>query len=269
MPRIVYRGNGYERVPSQSWLERNFEDLVLDRSPQIFPRWRTVRFIADVSSPDGATRRPDLALIDLHYRSWWVVEVELQHHSLNGHVLPQVEVFAQGRYGTQHAEWVAARNPDLDPTRLREMMQGEPPGVLVVVDSPGTGWERDLDDCGARLGIVEPFRDANGDFMLRVNGFQPEPPGEILTRCSRGVGQVRMWSVSSPAALPVPDAEGWLTIEYAGEAARWRRIQLADSVLLHAERGNPILDLSAVDLIVRSDLSLEFVPATTIRRRSR
>lgn len=268
MPRIVYRGNGFERVASRSWLERTFEDLVYNKSSVIFPRWRVVRFIADISIPGGATRRPDLALIDHHYRCWWVVEVELQHHSLTGHVIPQVEVFAEGRYTNFHAAWIADRNPDLDRARLVEMMQGEPPRVLVVVDTPGTGWERLLASYGAELGVVEPFRDANGEFMLRVNGFQPEPPGAILTRCSRGIGQVRMWTVASPAALPAADTDGWLTIDFAGESSRWRKIQVADGVLLHAERGDPVSTLSAIDLVMRSDLSLEFVAATPYRKRN-
>ncbi len=268
MPRIVYRGTGFERVASQSWLEQQFEDLVFERSGQIFPRWRAVRFKPDVAIPGTEMkRRPDLALIDNHYRCWWVVEVELQHHSLHGHVLPQISVFAGGRYDVSHANWIADRNPSLDRGRLTDLMLGEAPEVLVVVDAPGTGWEPYLGDVGAKLSVVEPFRDANGEFLLRVNGVQPEPPGEILTRCVRRKGVARMWAVVSPAALPPADAGGVLTVDYNGVPSRWRRLQLADAVMLLAERGDPLPDLSEVALILREDESLEFVAASRGQRR--
>jgi hypothetical protein len=44
------------------------------------------------------SKKPDLALIDRDYRAWWVVEVELAHHSLHHHVLPET---------TSRAVWLA------------------------------------------------------------------------------------------------------------------------------------------------------------------
>lgn len=268
MPRVIYRANEFDRVASHSWREREYEDLVFHRGGDIFPRWITTRFTADVVLPGGPTKRPDLALIDVHYRQWWVVEVELQHHSLQGHVLPQVEVFAGGRYLESHAHWIADRNAHLDRERLLAMMLGEPPRVLVVVDSPSTRWEGELRDVGVDLAVVEPFRDRNGDYLLRVNGHHPEPPGEILSRCSRHSLLRRMWMVQSPAALPPADADNMLAIDHDGAPARWRLVRFAGALMIQCERGDPLPDVQDMNLLVRADGSLEFV-ATKFRVRGR
>src|SRR4051794_22105245 len=104
MARVLVGDSFFEGVPSRSWYERDFESLVVDRAASLFPDWLTVPFRETVIDDSQVGKRPDLALIDKDYRSWWVVEVELAHHSLNDHVLPQVQVFKQGRYGRRHAD---------------------------------------------------------------------------------------------------------------------------------------------------------------------
>jgi len=202
MPRVTYKNDVFERKMSTSWTEKDFEDLIRTRDLQIFPRWITIPFSANVKSPDGVTKKPDLALIDHEYREWWIVEVELEHHDFENHVVPQVEVFTQAVYNSKHVEWIMERNPSLDEQRLKYMMLGEPPRVLVVVDSLSTNWYQRLKDIGASLMIIEPFQNANGEVLLRINGTQPEPRGDILTICKRDITLRRFWRVESPATLP-------------------------------------------------------------------
>ena len=76
--------------------------------------------------------RRDLALIDPQYRYWWVIEVELIGHSLQGHVIPQVRTFVEGRYDKTHAAALAKRSKKLDPQKLAAMMLGEAPNVVVI-----------------------------------------------------------------------------------------------------------------------------------------
>lgn len=264
MPRIVYGRGTYEPVSSRSWYERDFEAMVLSRAELIFPRWTCVPFYTSVEGPDGTIRKPDLALIDAHYREWWVVEVELHHHDLYGHVLPQIEVFVNGNYDAAHADWLASKNASLDRERLLEMMLGVPPQVLVVVDSLTTDWAGPLAAAGAKLAIAEPFRNVDNDHMLRVNGIQPEPLGETLTRCSRHL--TRLWRVESPAALPAELPDGGYSIEYEDVAIAWTVVRAQDMVLLKPARGDVLNGLSVVDLRLRDDGTLEFLKARTRRK---
>lgn len=259
MPKVLLNGTWFEAVDSRSWYESDFEAFVVARAGSIWPRWHCVPFCADVADGDGVVKRPDLALIDFHYREWWVVEVELAHHSLDRHVVPQIVVFRHGRYDETHAQALAQKDPALDPARLAEMMRGQPPGVLVVVDSPSTGWGPALQAEGTELAIVEPFRDPNTQVLLRVNGYQPEPPRESLTRCVRSPQMRRLWRVSSPATLPAA-SDGVYLISLEGSISRWTRIDLHGSVVLKAERGDVLAGFDTVELASREDGSLTFIP---------
>ena len=132
-------------------------------------------------------KRPDLALIDPRYRKWCVVEVELAHHDIYTHVLPQIDVFCSGKYDDGHALYLAKQDLSLDLARLTQMMAGLPPDVMVVVDRPDTSWRRHLRALGALLGIVEPFRGPNDEIMFRINGDQPELPGDVLNNGAAGL----------------------------------------------------------------------------------
>lgn len=259
MARVYFNGAWFNSVRSQSWLERDYEQLLLSRSSDLFPRWISVPFKTDVIGEDGVVKRPDIALIDPHYRKWCVVEIELAHHDIFGHVLPQVSVFCTGEYHEGHARHLANQDGSLDASKLNQMMTGLPPDVMVVVDRPDTGWKRHLKPFGALLGIVEPFRGPNDELMFRVNGDQPEPPGNVLTRCSRGDLR-RFWKVHSPAALPQPSrGDALFEIFIDGAPTLWRRHDFARGIMLSVEsRGDFLGGLSLVDLVRQDDDSLRF-----------
>jgi hypothetical protein len=264
MPRLLVADRWYDAINSHSWYEREYENLVVDRSGVLFPDWLCVRFTTIVEGEDGGRNKPDLALIDRHYRTWWVVEVELAHHDLYGHVLPQVETFKTGRYGADHADALLRARPELDGGRLRAMMSGEHPEVLVIVDAPVEAWRGPLRSAGIALAIVEPFRDSSNHLILRLNGHQPQPPSALLTRCSRHPSFKRLWRVMSPAALPPDDP---LLIEWGGTVVRWTRSQLADGVLIRPDRGDVLAGVEFVELVQQADGRLAFNPISRARAR--
>lgn len=268
MPRILVGARWYEVITSRSWFERDFERVVIDRAEQLFPGWRCAEFRETVEGEDGTRKQPDLALVDRDCRRWWVVEVELAHHDLYGHVLPQVDAFRTGRYGDRHAAALAAALPDLGTDRLKMMTRGIPPEVLVVVDSPSTEWRRPLRDHGVYLGVVEPFRDEANQLIVRLNGDQPELPGEVISRCSRSELR-RLWRLHSPAALGQENDDDPLLIEYEGVVTQWHVLHLSDSIMIKPIRGDVLADLSAVDLVRRDDGTLSFQPIQARSRRPR
>jgi hypothetical protein len=256
--RVYFNGTWFNSVRSQSWLERDYEELVFQNCSDLFPYWIPVRFKADVVGEDGVVKRPDLALIDPRYRKWCVVEIELSHHDIYTHVLPQIDVFCSGKYDDGHALYLAKQDLSLDLAKLTQMMAGLPPDVMVVVDRPDTSWKRHLRALGALLGVVEPFRGPNDEIMFRVNGDQLELPGDVLSRCSRALR--RFWKVHSPAALPAPAGDDeLLEIWHEGTPTVWRRHNFAGSVMLSVDSRGDVLDgLSLVDLVEHDDGSLRF-----------
>ena len=75
-------------------------------------------------SPEYGTAKPDLRLVDRELGLWWVVEVELAHHSLKGHVLPQVEILTSGHYGASEAELLTQSIPELDSEAASDLVKG-------------------------------------------------------------------------------------------------------------------------------------------------
>ena len=268
MPRLLAGGRWYEAITSRSWLERDFERVVIDHAQQLFPGWLCAEFRETVEGDDGNRKQPDLALVDPQCRQWWVVEVELAHHDLYGHVLPQVDAFRTGSYDGSHATALARALPELGFERLSLMMRGISPEVLVLVDSPATAWRLPLRDHSVYLGVVEPFRDEANQLILRLNGDTPELPGEILSRCSRSPSLRRLWRLHSPAAI-VDLGEDLLPIDYEGVVSEWHVVRLSDAIMMKPVRGDVLAELTHVDLLRREDGTLSFQPISTRPRRPR
>lgn len=260
MARLLIEGRWFEGLASTELYEREFEQLVAQDAQVLFPGWRFVPFKVDVESPRGR-KRPDYALIDLRYRCWWVVEVEMAHHSLENHVIPQIEVFWEGEYGATHVDCLLRNAPDLDRASLEAMLHGTPPRVYVIVNIPCPHWRQPLSQYGVELGVVEIFRSDLNAHALRLNGYQPEPPRNTLTICRRDPVIPRLLSVDSPAALPVGVGET-VQIDLDGRTTEWVRMDMATRVYLSPRRGSPLSDVRSVELQVRNDGGLVFVRRT-------
>lgn len=260
MAKLLIEGQWFEGLASSEYYEAEFEALIAQDAERIFPGWNLVPFKVDVESPRGR-RRPDYALIDRKYRCWWVVEVEMAHHSLESHVLPQIEVFWEGDYGSPHVEHILRNSPTLDRASLESMMLGTPPRVYVVVNMPCPEWRQPLAQYGVEMGVVEIFRSDRNTHALRLNGYQPEPPRDSLTLCRRDPTITRYLTVESPAALPI-DEGATAQIEVDGRLTEWVRMNTASRVYLCPRRGSPLGDARSVELQQREDGTLVFVRRT-------
>lgn len=256
MPRVLVSGTWFDLVGSNAYWEAEFEQVILNRSSVLFPGYNIVEFRRTVYSDHGA-KQPDFALIDSNYRSWWVVEVELSHHSLYGHVLPQIEVFSNANYGDSEAQYLAARAPHLDAGRLEEMMRGAPPRVLVLVNRLLSSWETALRPYGALVCAVEMYRNDRNEHIVRVDGSLPRPPTAIVTPCRVHPLLPQLVVVDAPAALGIGPGEH-LFIEYDGSVTEWERFDSGDGVWLNPLRTNPLPPRTTVYLVRDDDGRLTF-----------
>ena len=229
--RILANGEWFEPVSSESQYETEFESLILARSDVLFPEFHVVPFKLAVESELGR-RIPDLALVDREYRKWWVVEVELAHHSLYGHVMPQVEVFARGRYTEEHTDHLYGVRNDLDRAALQDMVKGHPPRVLVIVNRNVPQWVEPIHRLEGIVTVVEIFRSDRNRHLLRVNGDYPqsEEP-RLVSRCRLDRALPNLLLLDSPATLAVRAGEA-LIISFDDGLTSWSRIDTADRVWL-------------------------------------
>ena len=238
--RLLLSEEWFGSVSSEGQYESDFESVILSRANLLFPQYYVMPFRIPVESEEGR-KIPDLALVDFLYRFWWVVEVEMAHHSLYGHVIPQVEVFARGRYGGQHANHLASTRDDLDKAALRDMILGAQPRVLVVVNRNVPDWIEPIHRLDAIVTVVEVFRSGRNQHILRINGDYPEgEDAHIASLCRLDSTLPNLLQVDSPAALRIAPGEQ-IAMEFNGGLTNWSRLDISDRVWLVPSGRNPLV----------------------------
>lgn len=235
MPRLFVEGKRYELLSSSALQELEYQALLEQHAKQLFPDLIVVPFTKPVSY-EGIRNAADFAAIDPKYRQWWVIEVELAHHSLEGHVRPQVNTLANATYGAEEAEWLAERSELLDKGPLVAMMQGAQPQVAIVVNSPKPDWAVELKHV-AKIMIVELFRSETGRFIFRQNGVDLTVPRDSVSLVRVDPTLPRLLIVEAPAPLLALEREH-LEMEYEGELTEWNVLESADKVYLSPRRSS-------------------------------
>jgi hypothetical protein len=191
------------------------------------------KFNVRVNSEEGAVH-PDLALIDVEYRGWTVVEVELEHHSLTVHVEPQMRRLVNGEYTSGHADFLIGQNEDLDRERMARLVRTCEPEFLVVVPEDDANWRPTLSNLGVKLGVVKVFSDDRGRRVVSQSGDLPRSWGDgELTRLTRDEVLPRAFRAETPSALPQRDT---LTIKYRGLLTSWRVVNTKATTYIFPNR---------------------------------
>ena len=238
MARFLLRDEWFDQLSSTSLYEHEYERLLLSNSQALFPDYHVVDFKPIIQSEHGAAR-PDLALVDRELRLWWIVEVELAHHSLKGHVLPQVEVLTAGRYGANEAALLHHAIPELASEAASDLVKGAHPSVLVIVNQTRPGWQGAIEQIGASLMIAEVFRSSRNVHAIRANGTYPTTGGDFVSDCVVDRLLPGFLVVQSPARLGTPRGD-LHEIEIAGTITEWTRFDVQDKVWLRPRGGDPL-----------------------------
>ncbi|HOZ83172.1 MAG TPA: hypothetical protein PKU82_09635 [Bacteroidia bacterium] len=238
MAKILVNGEWYNELSVGSLYESEFEKLFIDKAPQIFPDYFTVDFKHKVESQHGKGK-PDLAIIEKNYRHWFVIEVEKSNHSLENHVLPQVIIFSTADYNDEAAEALKKENESLDIHKLKAMIKGQPPKVLVVVDALKQDWINSLNRWEAMLSVFQVFRSERNRNVFRLNGFTPKSLTGFFSECYLDKIFKRHLVIISPAIIEVP-TNGILTINYNDTISEWKRVDMKNQVVLSPLSINPL-----------------------------
>ena len=182
MTWLIRQRRIYEQVYYE--YENEFNRIAKTQLAKVLPAFSIVDFSPFVIGDEGVRRKPDLALIDRSYAMWAVVEVELESHSLEHHVLPQIQAFTTGRYDFKHANLIHRKDPKLNLESLRNLITYVPPVVVVVVNARSVlenGWSVLESDHSAHLTFLESFRSKDDDLVFLLSGYIPSPqPSQII-----------------------------------------------------------------------------------------
>src|SRR5262249_19170669 len=196
MPKMYHRNEWFYELAPAALSESEFESLLVQNADIIRSNTTVVPFKKTVYGPDSSARA-DLAMISNDYRQWVVVEVEMVRHDLYGHVLPQIRTLREGTYDQEHAAYLGARDTNLDVARLRDMIRGNPPEVLVLVNRPDEEWRREISRYGAHMMIFEVYRSLTNRHIFVIDGELPRLAHDMLTELSFGM-LPRCLAVASP-----------------------------------------------------------------------
>lgn len=241
MARILVNGEWYNELSVGSLYESEFEKLFLQEAQQIFPDYFAVPFKLTVESQYG-NGKPDLAIIERNYRHWFVIEVEKSNHSFESHVLPQVSIFSTAEYTDEAANALASENDKLDICKLKAMVKGKQPKVLIIVDAMKEEWIKSLSRWEARLSVFQVFRSEKNRHVFRLNGFTPKATEGVFSDCYFEKIFKRQLVILSPAIIEESSNET-LMINYNDALSRWKRVDMKNQVVLCPTSINP-LDIS-------------------------
>lgn len=258
MAKILYRNKLFDEIASTSLYENEFERLILQYSDLIFPNHHLVPFKITVQNEYGSAQA-DLVLIEKNYSRWWVVEVELGHHSLNGHVLPQVSTLARAAYGIKEAKYLSNNNAKLDYSKLIDLFKGAQPNVVVIVNEPKPEWERALSKHDAIITIVQIFRNENNEHVFRINGDYPDPDSIATSICYLDKEMLNFLVIDSPGGLNLPENKKF-KIFYDKKVTYWKRIDVTDRVWLMPLGNHPLELNKTYNLILMGDGEYSFKP---------
>lgn len=258
MARILIADEWFDELASTSLYESEFETILFQEAARIFPEYHPVPFKCIVLSEDGDAKA-DFALIHKDYRSWWVVEAEMGHHSFNGHVLPQVRKLSRANYTETEAQYLCDQAPQLDCARIKEMIKGQQPRVLVVVNVPVPTWRDPLRPYSAVLAIFQIFRSQFNRHIYRINGDFPSENNEIISTC-RCWDLHRFLKIDSPTQLEIKRGET-IVLQHETGALEFERVDIADSVLLHALRDHPLKKNIVYEIVKQNDGTFAIQPS--------
>ncbi len=223
--------------------EPHFSDIVKVELAKVLPKFSILGFSPYILGDEGRRRRPDLALIDRNYSMWVVVEVELENHSLEHHVLPQVQTFATGHYDETHAELLHNKDPTLNITKLKNLIKYCPPVISVIVNSNSVlkkGWQILESDYSAYLTFLESFRAEDGDVVFSISGYLPTPQPCHLIKL-RKHGLMNALVCNSPENVPA-DLVDVMQIYFDQRPYTWQIIRTKDTAVFLPTGGFTVSD---------------------------
>ncbi len=162
-----------ERFTRVELLEKNYEGVLRDFAPQLFPMWHMARWSPLVEGLAGRAR-PDEILVKDDFSDWLVVEVELAHHP-ESHFQAQLNALAEASYSTDSAIKSALRALDSwgDEKTLTRMMTEVQPGLLCIVDSDSQVLEQICRESGFLLAVITPLRSDKGTWAVQEVRIPP------------------------------------------------------------------------------------------------
>jgi hypothetical protein len=213
-------------------LETEFELIVAKALLCIYPNYHCFPFGGTFKLEDTVCR-PDLALVAKDLSHWFVIEVELISHSLDGHVLPQIRTF---RYGEPQRDCVSVLSKALSMERnqIETFVLSVPRTVAVIANKRHRDWEIALRSLEVQLLTVSAFNSSAGVRAVEVDGRL------IAQQAHLGFGEYVATdrAIRFHRGVQLPDGE-IMVDDFSGAGSIWTVRRDGVSAWVTKNRGTP------------------------------
>lgn len=211
----------------------------------IYPRYKCVVFGGDFEY-EGRISRPDLALVARDHSHWFIVEVELLTHSLEGHVIPQVTAFQYGEPQANCAP-ILARELGIHVAEAEMIVDRVPRSVVVLANDFDPDWHVSLRALRTQFLSLSRFTTPSGEEAFELFGTIQ------VVRESIGFGTYSAIDGTIRFARDVRLTDGLVQIEgVRGSSATWRVVRDSGSAWVTKELGKPDLPDAGLIQLVRT-----------------
>lgn len=236
--------NLFEIWDADAARETEFELIVAKALMCIYPTYHCFPFSGTFKLEDNVSR-PDIALVAKDMSHWFVIEVELISHSLEGHVLPQIRTF---RYGEPQPDCISvlARELKMDRSQIKTFVMTVPRTVAVIANKRHRDWEIALRSLDAQLLTVSAFNSPAGTQAVEVDGRLVAQQEHV------GFGQYVATdrSLRFHYGVSLPDGE-IMVDDFAGAGSIWTVTRDTSFAWVTKNRGTPDLVHGSYVQIVR------------------
>lgn len=238
--------NIFEIVDPTQFVEGDFEAEVVKALSCLMPDYQCGVFAGSFVL-EGERRIADLALIHKSLSHWFVLEVELAGHSLDGHVLPQVRCF---RYGDPEESCVTSlvrAFSVLTREQAASLLTYIPRYVAVVGNMPDPVWTTKLSALDVQHLTVTVYRDSSGRTAHEVEG-------RLIVR-AESLGFARFSATDN--CLRIPRGCGLPTgsiqiVDQFGNPSTWTVTDESGVLWVQKQRGPALLPPDCYVQIIRS-----------------
>ena len=239
--------NIFQLVDPTGFVEIDFEAEVVRALTCLMPDYMCGVF-AGTFVLEGERRSADLALIHKSFSHWFVIEVELAGHSLDGHVLPQVRCFRYGEPEESCLTSLTRAFSEITRAQAGTILNFVPRYVAVVSNLQDPEWTRSLRALDVQHLTLSVYRGNDGRTAHELEGQ--------LTARSESLGFAQFSAVNNCLRINKGCglAVGAIQIhDQFGNLGTWVVHEDAGTLWIRKKQGPTLIDHMSYVQIIRSD----------------
>lgn len=241
-----HRDNIFTLVDPTSFSEAEFEAEVHRALHCLMPEYHC-RVFSGAFVHEGETRKPDIVLVHRTLSHWFVVEVELVGHSLEGHVLPQLRCF---RFGYPHPTCTTSLHsaiPELSREQAQTLLDTVPYSAICIANIRDPEWAATFRGLDVELLVLSVY-----EGQERRRAYELE--GKLSIR-QESLGFAQYFATHSAIRVPksIPLPTGYLQIiDQFGTMTEWTVIDDSEFLWMSKNDGAALIPHQAWVQIIRN-----------------